>query len=364
LLPFLRSNLFNRQANFSWTLDSQLLALLVRDSLANFTRFVGADLLWPGGARFARNDGTLLGWEWVTLLFLLDSAILLGVLLAILLVGANLLGHIIANLFVLVMALFPWHVLASLGWFISAHLVRDIAANFGRLVDADSLVVNGRSVDLFGLLGEQLFLLLTDLLEELLLDGTLRDLVLLFGHLIRQLANLISQLGTHLGVEVDNLLAVLGNLSVILTVKLGFQLVDLGGEFAVDLMNLVRNLILDLVQLVADLALDLADLLQELVLQRLALPDGFRRLVDSDRCDGLGQRNWNLTTNLLGGSGALLGVFGTADTFVGDGTSPILVGGADLARISFALTLMDSLTLWLVLAELFPNHVAIRNGEH
>jgi len=364
LLPFLRSNLFNRQANFSWTLDSQLLALLVRDSLANLTGLVGADLLWTSGAGFARNDGTLLSWERVALLFLLDSAVLLGILLAVLLVGTNLLGHIVAHLFVLVMALFPWHVLASLGWFISAHLMRDLLANFGRLVDTDSLVVNDRSVNLLDLLSKQLFLLVTDLLKELLLDGTLGDLVLLFGHLVRQLANLFSQLGTNLSVEVDKLLSVLGNLSMILAVKLRLQLFDLGGEFTVDLGNFVRNLILDLVQLVTNLALDLTDLLQELVLQRLALPDRLRGFVDGDRCNGLGQRNWDLTTNLLGGSGTLLGVFGTADTFVSDGTSPVLVGSADLARISLALTLVNGLALWLVLAELLPNHVAVGNGEH
>jgi len=364
LLPFLRSNLFNRQANFSWTLDGQLLALLVGDSLADFTGFVGAYLLWTSGAGFARDDGTLLGWERVALLFLLDSTILLGILLAVLLIGANLFGHIVANLFVLVMALFPWHVLASLSWFIGAHLMRNLLANFGRLVDADSLVVNDRSVNLLGLLSKQLFLLVANFLEKLLLDGTLGDLVLLFGHLVRQLANLFSQLGTNFSVEVDNLLSVLGNLSVILAVKLRLELIDLGGQFTVDLVDLMRNLFLDLVQLVADLALDLADLLQELVLQRLALPDRLRGFVNGDRCDRLGKRDRNLATNLFGRSGTLLGVFGTADTFVSDGTSPVLVGSADLARISLALTLVNGLALWLVLAELLPNHVAVGNGEH
>jgi len=155
----------------TWALDNNLFALLVGDSLANLTGFVGTDFLWTSGARFTGNNGTLLGWEWMTLLFLSDPAILFGILFAVFLINAHLVGNIMANLFVLIATLFPWNILASLGRFISAHLMRNFTANFGWFVDADSLVVDGGSmVDLLALLseflinlGDQLFLLLNDL---------------------------------------------------------------------------------------------------------------------------------------------------------------------------------------------------------
>jgi len=142
-LPFLWSNLCSWQADFSWPLDSDLFALLVGDGLAHFFGFVGTDFLGASGARLTWNDGTLLGRERMALLLMPDAAILLWVLLADLLVNADLLGDVIADLFVLIAALFPGNVLASLGRFVGANFMRDITANFLGLVDANSFVMDG-----------------------------------------------------------------------------------------------------------------------------------------------------------------------------------------------------------------------------
>jgi len=348
------------------------LALFVRDSLANLTGFGGANFMGTSGANFTGLGGTLFGWERMTLLLVSNSAILLGILFAMFLINADRLGDIMANLFLLIAAFFPWNVLASLGRFISAHLMRDFAANFGWFIHADSFVVDSGSLDrlellgllgqLLGLLGVQLLLLLINFLNDLLLDGTLGNLVLLLGQLVRQLVNLAAQFGTDLGVEINQLLAVLGNLAMILAVELRVELLNLGGKFAINLVNLVDNLILDLVQFVANLALDETNLLQKLVLQRLAFPDGLHRLVDSGNDGkGLSERNRNLTADLFGGGGTFLGILGAADSFIGNGTPPVLISGANFAWMSFALSLANGFTLGFVLAKLLPNHVTVRD---
>jgi len=190
--------------------------------------------------------------------------------------------------------------------------------------------------------------------------------VLLFGQLLRQLVNLATQFRTDLGVEINQLLSVLGNLAVILAVELRIELANLGGQFAVDLFNLVHNLVLGLVQLVAKLALDETDLFQELFLQRLALPDdGLDGIVVGNGGGGkrLSKRNWNVAADFFGGGGTFLGILCAADTFVGNCTPSVLVSRADLAGMSLALSLANGLALWLVLAKLLPDHVAVRNRE-
>jgi len=184
--------------------------------------------------------------------------------------------------------------------------------------------------------------------------------VLLLGQLIRQLVNLAAQFGTDLGVKINQLLSILGNLAMIFTIELGVELLNLGGKFAVNLVNLVDDLILDLAQLVANLALDETKLLQKLVLQRLALPDGLHGFVDNEG-KGLSERNRNLTADLFGGGGTFLGILGAADSFVGNGTPSVLISSANLAWMSFALSLANGFTLGLVLAKLLPHHVTVRD---
>jgi len=347
------------------------LALFVRDSLADLTGLVGANFMWTSGANFTGLGGALFGWERVTLLLVAQSAILLGILFAMFLINANRLGNVMANLFFLVAALFPWNVLASLGRFISANLMRDFAADFGWFVHADSLVVDSGSLDRLELLGQllgvQLLLLFVNFLNDLLLDGALGNLVLLLGNLVlllgqlvRQLVNLAAQFGTDLGVEINQLLTILGNLAMIFAVELGVELLNLGGKFAVDLVNLVDDLILDLAQLVANFALDETNLLQKLVLQRLAFPDRLHGLVDNEG-KGLSERNRNLTADLFGGGGTYLRILGAADSFIGNGAPSVLISSANLAWMRFALSLANGFTLGFVLAKLLPHHITVRD---
>jgi len=389
-LPFLGGNFLGGQADFPWPLDGDFLALLVRNNLADLPGFVSADLLGTSGAGFAGDSGALLGRERMALLLTLDSAVLLGQVLAVLLVDANLLVHIVTELFILGTALFPRNGLASLPGLVGANLVRHLAADFLGLVVADSLVVAAGNSKVLVLLGKlfldlvrnlvllgQLFL---DLVGELLLEMTLGDsvfaqlagsLVQLVGDLGANLVELVNDLIANLGVEVDEFLSEFGELATVLAVQLVVDFLELLYQFGIGLVELVGDLILDLDNLVFELRLEETDLVQQLVLQRLLLELGHLvRLTDVDRLvvDGARQRKWdvdlNLATDLLGGSGAFLGVFGAADTLVGHCALPVLQSGADLAWRSLALPLANGRTFRLVHAVLLPNQVAVRNRKH
>jgi len=337
----------SRQADFPWPLDGDLLALLVWNSLADLPGLVGTDLLGTSGADFAWNCSTLLGRERMALLLTLNPAILLGQLLAVLLVNAHLLGHIMTDLFVLGTAVFPWNVSASLPWLISANLMRHLAADFLGLVVADGLVVNG-GADWFSLifLGQ----LLLDLFHQLLLDVTLGDPVLV--QLVDELVKLALDLAPCLGVEANDLLTEISELSVVFS-----------SQLVIDLFERVAQLLVDLIDLVTDLGLEETDLVQQLVLQRLVLGDldvDLRFFVQ----DWSGQGKWDLATDLFGGSGAFLGVFSAADALVGHGALPVLQSGADGAWRSLALTLTNGLAFGLVHAVILPHKVAIWNRQH
>jgi len=280
-----------RQANFTWTLDGDLLTLLVWDNGADLPGLVNANLLGVGGADFTWNGGTLLGREWMTFLLLVDATVLLGEILAVFLVDANLTWNVTANLLLKIIALLPWDGDASLPWFVVADLMWDVDA-----VLLGNLFANLSVLDLFdsddgGGVGLGLLSLLLLQFPELLVQ-----LIIDFGN--------------------DSLL-----------------LVGRFGQLVLQFNNLAADLVLDgpLVLLTAELAAKLGQ-------RQLLFVDDSRSRFPAHRL----KRDWNLTTDLLKTSFTLPGVFSAADAFVGDGALLVLQSAANLPGLKATFAFLMS----------------------
>ena len=149
-LPFINDfNSCGLRADLARSFDQFLLAFLEGYRFADFFLHVGAMLSGNGDADVASYSCTFLGREWDARLLLLDAAVLLGVVRALLTVNAVFAGHILTLGQRLLMADFLGYLVAD-GF-------RDIDTNGSddRLNGSDdrSNRRDGRKEETFGLLG-------------------------------------------------------------------------------------------------------------------------------------------------------------------------------------------------------------------